>query len=193
MSKEQGGLGHWNLKAKVAAFQNLWIAKLISNKLNPLLTSTFKAVTELYAQRTGTQVPIWESRLDHSQTIIQWVGSPLLAMLQASWARVVRRSPHLAPGTWVAYSNAEDKGKKLSDQVYDGRARIVTSPLADGTDAPADWYEWSEGSTRFTPLPEGEVWHLPADKCYILKGPVWPTSPNNIIETDPQSAISSIP
>jgi hypothetical protein len=106
-------------------------------------------------------------------------------MLQANWATVVRRRPALQQGTWVAYSNAETLTKKVADQIYQGRARIISPPLTEGREAPAEWYEWTNGTAVHAPLPNGEAWHLHIDKCYLLKGPLWANTPNRIIETDP--------
>ena len=39
-----------------------------------------------YATTTNTDVPLWESRVDHSTTIRRATGSELLAELQSGWA-----------------------------------------------------------------------------------------------------------
>eukprot|EP01127_Copromyxa_protea_P008941 TRINITY_DN2068_c0_g1_i4.p1 TRINITY_DN2068_c0_g1~~TRINITY_DN2068_c0_g1_i4.p1 ORF type:complete len:148 (-),score=25.14 TRINITY_DN2068_c0_g1_i4:385-828(-) len=116
---------------------------------NPLLKATFTAITELYAERAETQVPLWESRIDHSANIINQTGSKLLAMFQKSWATVVRRDPVLNPGDWVKYSNDVECRKSCADQFYEGKAQVIASKILNN--------------------PEGEEkWHLPTKKCYKL-------------------------
>ena len=115
MDKRDGGLNHWNLKAKTAAFQNLWIIKLLTGRLNPILVSAFKAITELYTAKAGVEIPLWESRTDHRESIVKTVGSPL--MFQSNWSIVVRRKPDLQAGQWIAYSNEEEKGKRHKDSL----------------------------------------------------------------------------
>ena len=185
MDKRDGGLNHWNLKAKTAAFQNLWIIKLLTGRLNPILVSAFKAITELYTAKAKVEIPLWESRTDHRESIVRTVGSPLLAMFQSNWSIVVRRKPDLQAGQWIAYSNEEEKGKDHKDSLYKGRARITQAPLEESLEAPADWYEWAGNKTVFSPLPNNQVWHLPIKKCYCLKGPIWPNLKNQLAETDP--------
>jgi hypothetical protein len=43
--KDLGGLNMWMLNAKAAAFRNVWIVKLLSGELNPILTATLRAIS----------------------------------------------------------------------------------------------------------------------------------------------------
>ena len=84
LPKEKGGLGLWSLKAKNNAFRSSWILKLSLGKLNPYLESTLLMAAKFYAEKANTDVPLWESRVDHSSTIRRVTGSELLAELQAA-------------------------------------------------------------------------------------------------------------
>jgi hypothetical protein len=129
MEKDDGGLDTWALIPKAWAFQSMWIAKHVNRKLNPILTNTLDAIVGLYGEKAGTDIPLWESRVDHSSNILEEVGSPLLAALQRAWTNIIRRDPDLQRGDWVIYSDAEIPGKRQADQAYIGVAE-VTSPLS---------------------------------------------------------------
>jgi hypothetical protein len=75
----------------------MWVVKFLQDKTNPVLQATIQAATNWYADSKGTSVPLWETRLDHSQDI-EAEGFGLLAMLQRSWATVARQEPDLSPG-----------------------------------------------------------------------------------------------
>ena len=62
-------------------------------KLNPYLESTLRMAASFYAEAAITNVPLWESRVDHSSTIRRVTGSELLAELQAGWANIIRTRP----------------------------------------------------------------------------------------------------
>jgi hypothetical protein len=47
----------------------MWVVKFLQNKTNPILQDTIQAATNWYAVSKGTKIPLWESRLDHSQDI----------------------------------------------------------------------------------------------------------------------------
>ena len=187
LPKKEGGLSVWALKPKTDAFISMWIVKLLTGKLNPILTSTIQAITECYALKASTQVPIWESRIDHSQNIIKTTGSKLLALLQQAWAKVIRRRPALTEGDWVAYSNDELPKKKFCDQIYDGKARIVQPQEEHSKQATADWYERNpeSGLHTYQAPEEGECWHLWDYKCYKLKRPVKMAGPIELAPTTP--------
>ena len=78
LPKEKGGLGLWSLKAKNNAFRSSWILKLSLGKLNPYLESTLLMAAKFYTEKANTDVPLWESRVDHSSTIRKVTGSELL-------------------------------------------------------------------------------------------------------------------
>ena len=84
LPKEKGRLGLWSLKAKNNAFRSSWILKLSLGKLNPYLESTLRMAAKFYAEKANTDVPLWESRVDHSSTIRMRVLFP---------ARVCNTSP----------------------------------------------------------------------------------------------------
>ena len=79
--KDGLGLEPWSLKAKNNAFRSSWIFKLNLGKLNPYLESTLLMAAAFYAEKANTDVPLWESRVDHSSTIRRVTGSELLAEL----------------------------------------------------------------------------------------------------------------
>jgi hypothetical protein len=82
---------------KAKAFTLMWVVKFLQNKTNPILQDTIQAATNWYAVSKGTKVLLYESRLEHSQDI-EAAGFRLLAMLQRSWAIVIRCKPDLLPG-----------------------------------------------------------------------------------------------
>ena len=81
LPKEKAGLGLWSLKAKNNAFQSSWILKLNLGKLNPYLESTLLMTAAFYAGAANTDVPLWESMVNHLSTIRRVIGSELLAEL----------------------------------------------------------------------------------------------------------------
>ena len=83
LPKEKGGLGLWSLKAKNNAFRSSRILKLNLGKLNPYLESTLWMAATFYAT-ANTDVPLWESRVNHSTTIRKVTGLEL----QAGWIYV---------------------------------------------------------------------------------------------------------
>jgi hypothetical protein len=115
LPKEKGGLGLWSLRAKNNAFRSSWILKLCLGKLNPFLEGTLKAAARFYSERAMIDIPLWESRVDHSISIRKATGSHLLAELQAGWANIIRRRPSFAKGDHVAYSDEEEPGKLHRD------------------------------------------------------------------------------
>ena len=58
-------------------------------KLNPYLEGTLRMAATFYAEAANTDVPLWESRVDHSATIRRVTGLELLAELQARWANII--------------------------------------------------------------------------------------------------------
>ncbi len=154
----------------MAAFRSLWVVKLLNGKLNPILTSVLQAATELYSARAETDINLWESRIDHSANIVKHIQSPTLAMLQANWATVIRREPTFKVGDWVAYSNEEEPNMRFRDKVYKGRAILTAIPTDGGDEIVGDWYEWDPPSAKYVlqPPQEGEAWHFPIKKCFLI-------------------------
>ena len=140
----------------------MWIAKNVNRTLNPILTNTIDAISELYKLRSETDIPLWESRVDHSSNIVDCVCSPLLASLQRAWATIICRDPDLQKGDWVIYSNAETPGKTYADQAYTGAAEVLEAAAPDGTEVPVNWYTAPSPSNKLVlDNPEnGENWHL---------------------------------
>ena len=96
-----------------------------------------------YATATNTDVPLWESRVNHSTTIRRATGSELLAELQARWANIIRWRPAFAKGDLVAYSDEEEPGRLHRDTLYQGK--VYHSTLTSRS-------SFVESSTT-TPLP----------------------------------------
>ena len=187
MEKDDGGLDSWALIPKAWAFQSMWIAKHVNRALNPILTNTLDAIVRLYGDKAGTDIPLWESRVDHSNNILEEVGSPLLASFQRAWATVIRRDPDLQQGDWVIYSDAEIPGKRQADQAYIGAAAIISPSSNEGKEVPADWYS---ATTMEQPLqldnpPNGEVWHLLKKCCHRIEEAPTSFDTCNIAMTDP--------
>jgi hypothetical protein len=81
-----------------------------------------------YSNTRGTEVPLWESRLDHSHNIIATTGIKLLALMQGAWANVVHHNPIILKGDWIAYYNGESKKgdvePKLSIQAWNPKTKL---------------------------------------------------------------------
>jgi hypothetical protein len=98
LSKKEGGLQVWSLVDKAKAFTTVWVVKLIQNKTNPILESTMQAVVNWYSKARGMEVPLWESRLNHSHDIMATTSIRLLALMQGAWANVVCHNPEIQQG-----------------------------------------------------------------------------------------------
>ena len=165
LPKEKGGLGLWSLRAKNNAFRSSWILKLSLGKLNPYLDSTLKMAAEFYSRATNTDVPLWESRVDHSVTIKKVTGSELLAELQAGWANIIRRRPAFTKGDLVAYSDEEEPGRLHKDTLYSGKGAVIEDSTNDDREVRVQWYTRDKDGT-FSLSPQ--IWNLPVKKCYLL-------------------------
>lgn len=171
--KDNGGLNLWDLTNKVRAFRTLWIAKYLRGDLNSTLTNTIKAITELYQDRAGTNIPLWESRLDQGQTIRDTIGSELMASLQENWAIIMRRKPTLRRGHKILYSN-EEYTDQPEEKFYKGHGKIISTP--DRDDDKADTV-WNYGGKNY----DTNVWHTPIKKCWITHNAKTPfTHPDDI-------------
>jgi hypothetical protein len=82
LPNNKGGLVVWSLVKKAKAFTTMWVVKAIQNLMNPILEANVQAATRHYAEVRNTQVPLWESCLDHSHDIVATTGFKLLAMMQ---------------------------------------------------------------------------------------------------------------
>ena len=78
-------------------------------------------MAEFYAEKANTDVPLWESRIDHSSTIRKVTGSEHLAELQAGWANIIRHRPAFAKGNLVAYSDEEEPDRLHRDTLCRGK------------------------------------------------------------------------
>ena len=105
LPKREGGLAVWSLIQKAKAFTTMWVIKLILGQTNPILEATIKAAAAHYAAAQGTNVPLWESRLDHSHDITALTGMKVLAMMQGAWSVIIRCKPDIHKGEWIAYYN----------------------------------------------------------------------------------------
>ena len=147
LPREKGGLGLWNLRAKNNAFRCSWILKFILGNLNPILSATISMVTEHYKSLGEFDVPLWESRVDHSNAITKATGSKLFAELQISWAAIIRRRPSFDPGTLVAYSDEEEEGRLSTETVYKGKGLTIEGSASGDREVKAKWYDLQEDST----------------------------------------------
>jgi hypothetical protein len=96
----------------------------MQNMTNPVLQSTIQAATDWCASSKGITIPIWESRINHFHDM-EKMGFSLLAMLQHSWATIVRQDPEIATGDWVAYSHCSSQKQLRKDVLYKGRAKVL--------------------------------------------------------------------
>ena len=150
--KEWGGIRFWNLKAKAAASRSKWIAKLLNGETNEYLQAAFEELTSHHAVTANTDVPIWESRLDHSQCIVKTTGSPLLATLQRDWATVVRRAPTFTAGQTVAVLNSDDSKEFGADRIF--RAVCMSTVSAHHLRAVSGWFLMSGVGLVFKDPPQ---------------------------------------
>jgi hypothetical protein len=118
----------------------MWVVKFLQKNTNPILQDTIQAATNWYAVSKWTKVPLWESRLDHSQDI-EAAGFGLLAMLQRSWTTVVTHEPDLSLGDWVAYKDCSTHKQLRKDVTYEGRAKVLKVGKAPKDSPTAEWYE----------------------------------------------------
>ena len=84
-----------------------------------------------YATAANTDVPLWESRVDHSTTIRKVTGSELLAELQAGWANIIRRRPAFVKGNLVSHSDKEEPGRLHRDTLYRGKGVVAEDSTDD--------------------------------------------------------------
>ena len=106
-----------------------------------------------YATATNTDVPLWESRVDHSTTIRRATGSELLAELQAGWANIIRRRPTFAKGDLVAYSNEEEPGRLHRVTLYQGKGVVVEDSTNDDREVRVRWHTREEDG-KYSPSPQ---------------------------------------
>ena len=140
LPKEKGGLGLWSLKAKNNAFRSSWILKLNLGKLNPYLESTLRMAATFYATAANTDVPLWESRVDHPTTMRKVTGLELLAELQAGWANIICWRSAFIKGDLVAYSAKEEPGRLHRDTLYQGKGVVVEDSTNDNREVRVGWY-----------------------------------------------------
>jgi hypothetical protein len=175
--REGSQYGPWWIKPE----PSMWVVKYLQNMTNPVLQSTIQAATNWYASAKGITVPIWESRIDHSHDM-EKAGFGLLAMLQRSWATVVRHDPGISQGDWVAYRDSSTHKQLRKDVLYEGRAEVLEVGRSPKDSATAEWYEPEPitGVMTHTPLDNGEVWHLDKRACFTLAAGEDHTKPNSI-------------
>jgi hypothetical protein len=116
----------------------------------------------------GTEVPLWESRLDHSHDITTTTGMKLLAMLQGAWSTVVRRNPTINNGDWIGYYDGSSTKQARKDTLWEGRGRVIQTGDSPEDSVTTDWYsfDWNSETLIRDPLPN-EAWHL--DRKYFYK------------------------
>ena len=118
-----------------------------------------------YTEKTNTNFPLWESRVDHSSTIRRVTESEL----QARWANIIQRRPAFAKGDLVAYSDEEEPGRLHRDPLYRGKGVDVEDSTNDDREVRTQWYTEEDNGTYSLSL---LVWNLPVKKCYLLDGDV---------------------
>jgi hypothetical protein len=116
------------------------VVKYLQNMTNPVLQSTLQVATNWYASAKGITVPIWESCINHSYNMKK-ASFGLLAILQRSWATVVRHDPGISQGDRVAYRDCSTHKQLRKDVLYKGRAKILEVGCSPKDSAMAEWYE----------------------------------------------------
>ena len=122
---------------------------------------------KFYAEKANMDVPMWESRVDHSSTIRKVTGSEILAELQAGWANIIWRRPAFAKGNLVAYSNEEEPGRLHRDTLCRGKGVVVEDSTNDDREVRTLWYTEEDDGTYSL---SSQIWNLPVKKCYLLDG-----------------------
>jgi len=187
LPKKEGGLSVWSLVDKANAFSTMWVVKLLQNMTNPILEATIAAAVAHYQKLRGTDVPLWESRLDHSHDIVATTGMKMLAKFQGAWSVVVRRNPTFHKGEWIAYINGlPDKINK--DEFWEGRGKIVNPGFTQDDTVVTDWYslDWNTEALKYEAPEDGEAWHLDRKCCFRLnKG--WDMRAPNWVDSRPQA------
>jgi hypothetical protein len=114
------------------------------------------------------------------------MGFGLLAMLQRSWAIVVRQDPEIAPGDWVACRDCSLQKQLCKNVLYKGRAKVLEVGHLPKDSTMAKWYEPDPitGIMTYALLYNGEVWHLNKQACFMLSAGEDNTKPN-VIELSP--------
>jgi hypothetical protein len=159
LPKNEGGLAVWSLVEKAKAFTTMWVEKSIQNLTNPILEATIQAATRHYAEVRDTQVPLWESCLDHSHDIVATNGLKLLAMMQGAWSVVVRRHPTIEKGNWVAYYDGSTTKQALKDVMWAGRGKVLEAGPDPKDSVTTEWYspDPDTGVHTHEPLPNEEA------------------------------------
>jgi hypothetical protein len=169
---------------KAKAFTTMWVVKLIQNKTNPILESTVQAAVNWYSKARGTEVPLWESRLNHSHDIMATTGIRSLALMQGAWANVVHHNPEIQQGDWVTYYNGESK---KGDTLWPGRAKVINPSHSHKDKVVANWYGLNGNTEALTlePPQDGEeAWHLDRKFCYkVLQG--YNSRTKNVVDSNP--------
>jgi hypothetical protein len=142
VAKNKGGLSVWYLVDKARAFLIMWVVKLVQSKTNTILETTIKAAVNHYAKTKGTEVPLWESRLDHSHDITATTSMKLLAMLQGAWSMVVRRIPTINNGDWIGYYDGSSTKQTCKDTLWEGRGRVIQTGDLPEDSVTTDWYSF---------------------------------------------------
>ena len=97
----------------------------------------------------STDVPLWESRVNHSTTIRKVTGSELLAELQAGWANIICWRPAFVKGNLVAYSNEEEPGRLHRDTLYRGKGVVAEDSTDNDREVRVQWYTRDEDGVLF--------------------------------------------
>jgi hypothetical protein len=164
LPKKEGGFNFWNLKAKIAAFHNIWIAKYIKNELNPILSNTIKYWTSKYQDATGMDICLWDSVNDHSINIVKTTGSRNMSAFQLAWANIIHRKPILQANNWVVYSNSEEAGMEYKDKTYNAMCKVAE--VGDKSISVRWWDRYGPHYKRLHSSEGNNFWHLPIHKTY---------------------------
>ena len=70
-NKSELGLGLWDMKSKAEGLWSKWIVSYLQGKLNPYLKRVIDLMGDRYANVSGSVVPLWQSRVDHSLRLTQ--------------------------------------------------------------------------------------------------------------------------
>ena len=170
LPREEGGLNFWNLEAKGAAFQNVWVVKYLNDKLPPSLKAAMDGIVNTYNNkfpRAGNMPHPFATRLDISESLK--TVSPLMAQLQVNFARVIRRDPSLVEGTYFLYL---EEGANNQEQFLRGYGIASDSNWVEQVEAGSKaqtfingiWFQWN-----IDQYVSDEVdWVCPVNRCHII-------------------------
>ena len=145
LPRPEGGLGCWNLVAKVRALNSTWGYKKLTGEMGGALKHLLHVLSYRQYTRVGTKtVDIWRSGALPGDFIRKTLKAPTLAYLLDNWNRGYTRQPKLLVGDWVLFSYEDgtiDNGRGQVTRVTSPtKAEVAWEPFPiDNTVPPVAW------------------------------------------------------